>query len=182
VTITGLTLAPIVETERLRLRGRVLDDFAFINRMWGDPDVTKYIGGKPRPEEENWTKFLRMIGHWPMMGFGYWLVEEKDTGALVGEVGFGEFKRKLTPSIKGEPELGYAFVSAAHGKGYASEAAMAAVKWGDEFLGTLRMSCIVDLANIASVRVAEKCGFEKTGSAVYHGEEIVILHRQAGGQ
>ncbi len=180
MTITGLTSAPIVETERLRLRGRGLDDFAFINRMWSDPDVTKYIGGKPRPEEENWTKFLRMIGHWPVMGYGYWLVEEKDTGALVGEAGFGEFKREMTPSIKGEPELGYAFAGEAHGKGYATEAAMAVVSWGDTYFGTMRMSCIVDTENVASVRVAEKCGFEKTGTADYHGEEIVLLHRQAG--
>ena len=181
MTVTGLTAAPIVETERLRLRGRNLDDFTFINRMWSDPGVTKYIGGKPRPEEENWTKFLRMIGHWPMMGFGYWLVEEKDSGNLVGEVGFGEFKRDMKPLIKGEPELGYAFAASAHGKGYASEAAVAAVKWGDEFFGTLRMSCIVDPGNSASVRVAEKCGFEKTAQGLYHGEEIVVLHRQSGG-
>ncbi len=181
MTTTGITSAPILETQRLRLRGRGLDDFAFINAMWADPEVTKFIGGKPRPEEENWTKFLRMIGHWPVMGFGYWLVEEKDSGALVGEVGFGEFKREMTPSIKGEPELGYAFAAIAHGKGYATEAAIAAVKWGDENFGSMRMSCIVDPQNVASVRVAEKCGFVETGSTVYHGDDIKIFHRRAGG-
>ncbi|MEO1243870.1 MAG: GNAT family N-acetyltransferase [Pseudomonadota bacterium] len=180
MTVTGLTAAPVLETQRLRLRGRTLDDFSFINAMWADPEVTRYIGGKPRSEEDNWTKFLRMMGHWPAMGFGYWIVEEKDTGALLGEAGFGEFKRDMKPSIKGEPELGYAFAACAHGKGYGSETIAAVVAWGDEHLDGVRMSCIIDLENLASIRVAEKCGFVKTGRAIYHGDEILLLHRASG--
>jgi len=168
---------PVIETVRLRLRGRTLEDFPFFLDMWADPEVTRYIGGKPRGEEETWTKYLRTLGHWAVMGYGYWAVEEKDSSALIGEVGFGDFKRDMTPSIKGEPEIGWVLASSAHGKGYASEAALAAVEWGDEHLGGARMSCIIEPAHAASIRIAEKCGFKETARTILHGDEILLLHR-----
>ena len=168
---------PVIETARLRLRGHRLEDFQFFAEIWKDPEVTRFIGGKPRAEEETWTKFLRTFGHWSVMGYGYWAVEEKATDALIGEVGFGDFKREITPSIKGEPEIGWVLAASAHGKGYASEAALAAVEWGDEHFKGARMSCIIDLEHAASIRVAEKCGFTETARAIYHGEEVLLLHK-----
>jgi hypothetical protein len=84
---------PVVETERLRLRGHTLDDFPHTRALWGDAAVVTYMGGKPLTLEECWTRFLRYRGHWSVLGFGYWVVEEKATGDFVGEVGFGDFKR-----------------------------------------------------------------------------------------
>ena len=171
------TLAPAVETERLRLRARTLEDFAFFREMWADPQVTRYIGGEPRSEEDTWTKFLRMIGHWATLGCGYWAVEEKASGRLVGEAGFGEFKRVMTPSLKGTPEMGWAFAAFAHGKGYATEAVRAAAEWGDGFFRGARTSCIISLGNDASVRVAEKAGFSSAGTARYHDEDVLLFYR-----
>jgi RimJ/RimL family protein N-acetyltransferase len=168
---------PVIETARLRLRGRTLEDFPFFLEMWKDPEVTRFIGGKPRGEEETWTKYLRMLGHWSVMGFGYWVIEERDSSKLVGEVGFGDFKRDMTPSIKGEPEIGWVLASFAHGKGYATEAALAAVRWGDERFGGARMSCIIEPEHFTSIRIAEKCGFKETARTRYGGDEIIVLHR-----
>lgn len=168
----------MVETERLRLRGRTLEDFAFFRNMWRDSEVTKFIGSGPRPEEETWTKFMRTVGLWRLLGYGYWVVEEKATGEMLGEAGLSEFRRDMTPSIAGEPELGYAFAASAHGMGYASEAALAAVAWADTHMQGKRLSCIIDEKNAGSLRVAEKCGFKRSGVTVYHGAEIVLLHRE----
>lgn len=171
---------PVLETERLRLRGYRGEDFPFFRDMWADPEVVRHIaGGKPRMEEETWTKFLRMIGHWRVMGYGFWAVEEKASGAPVGEAGFCDFRRDMTPSNRGEPEMGWALAAPAHGKGYATEAVRAALAWGDRRFAGKRMSCIIDPGNTASIRVAEKCGFKLAVRAVYHGEEILLFRREA---
>lgn len=173
-----LATIPVLETDRLVLREHRLEDFPVLFEMWSDPVVTRLIGGKPRPKEEVWLKFLRVAGLWAHLGYGYWIVEERSSGATLGEIGFADFKRDLFPSIEGEPELGYAFAAAAHGKGYASEAARAVVAWGDHHFSTDdRMSCIISPENASSLRIAEKCGFRETARSAYHGDDVIILHR-----
>ena len=100
--------------------------------MWADPIVTRYIGGKPLSAEEAWAKVLRYGGLWALVGFGYWALEDKSTGLYVGELGFGDFKRQIEPPLNHAPELGWALVSNAHSKGYATEGVRAAVAWGDK--------------------------------------------------
>ena len=176
-----MTLAidiPSLETERLRLRAHRLDDFPAICDMWQDPRVTKYISGKPRPEEECWLKFLRAAGFWVHLGYGYWIIEAKATGAVVGEVGFGDFKRDITPSIRGEPEIGWALAAPFHGRGIASEAGQAAVEWGDKQNFAAPMACIIGPQNAPSIRVAEKLGFIETTRTTYHGDDVILLHRR----
>ncbi len=120
---------PILETERLKLRGHRLDDFTHSAAMWADPTVTRHIGGKPLTEEESWARLLRHVGHWALLGFGYWVAEEKATGNFVGEIGFADYKRDLEPSLKGVPEIGWVLASPAHGRGY-TEALRAVVALG----------------------------------------------------
>src|SRR5579872_2841064 len=150
---------PVIETPRLRLRGHRIDDFADCASMWADPNVTRHIGGKPFTEEEVWARVLRYVGHWSWLGFGYWAVEEKSTGAFVGDVGFADFKRDIQPSIQGLPELGWVLDAHAHGKGYATEAVRAAIAWGTEHFGRSETVCLIHPENVASLRVAEKCAF-----------------------
>ena len=100
----------------------------------GRPIVVRYIGGKPLTAEETWAKVLRYAGLWSLLGFGYWALEEKATARFIGELGFADFRRNIQPSLDGVPELGWALVSRAHGKGYATEAVRAAIAWGDESL------------------------------------------------
>lgn len=90
--------------------------------------VTRYIGGRPFTTEEVWTRLLRYAGHWELLGFGYWVAEEKSTGAFVGELGFADYQRDLSPRLE-VPEAGWVFVNAAHGKGYATEGVRAIHAW-----------------------------------------------------
>jgi len=169
---------PCLETERLVLRGHRLEDFPAIRDIWANPQVTKYISGKPRPQEECWLKFLRATAFWVHLGYGYWVVEEKATGAIAGEVGFGEFKREIAPSNLGEPDIGWALAADHHGKGYGLEAARAAIAWGDANKIGSPMSCIVNVANIPSIRIAERLGFVETTRTDYHGSDVILFHRR----
>jgi RimJ/RimL family protein N-acetyltransferase len=169
---------PILETERLRLRGHRLDDFVQCARMWADPTVTRYIGGKPLTEEESWARLLRYAGHWSLLGFGYWVAEEKATGNYVGEIGFGEFKRDLEPSLRGVPEIGWVLASYAHGKGFATEAVRVVVSWGDAHFRPARTACIIDPENLPSIRVAEKCGYRELQLTTYKGRPTIMFVRE----
>jgi RimJ/RimL family protein N-acetyltransferase len=172
---------PVLVTERLRLRGHRLSDFSRCAAMWADAGVARYIGGKPLTEEESWTKFLRYVGHWALLGFGYWAVEEKATGDFVGEIGFADYKRDLEPSLKGVPEIGWALASRVHGRGYATEAVRAAVAWGDAHFSPARTACIISPENVASVRVAVKCGYREFQLTTYKGHATMMFVRESGG-
>lgn len=167
---------PVIETERLRLRGHRYEDFVAIRDMWADPIVTKYIGGTPRGEEECWLKFLRASGFWVHLGYGFWIIEDKMDGRAIGEVGFGDFKRDIDPPIKDLPEMGWSVAAAYHGKGVASEVVAAALNWGREYIAARPFVCVIDQQNLASVRVAEKCGFREVSRALYHGDDVIVFH------
>src|SRR5437762_7040767 len=115
--------APLsLDTDRLTLRPHRLDDFPDTRALWSDPEVTRFIGGRPLTEEETWQRLLRYVGHWSLLGFGYWAVRERGSGRFVGEVGFANGKRTLEPSFGDAPEIGWVLATSAQGRGYATEA------------------------------------------------------------
>jgi RimJ/RimL family protein N-acetyltransferase len=170
-------MAPVIETERLRLRPHGRGDFAACAAMWALPDVVRYIGGKPFSVEEVWSRVLRYAGHWQWMGFGFWALEEKTTGAFAGDLGFAEFKREIEPSIEGIPEIGWVLTPRAQGKGYATEGVRAVVAWGDQRFDRARTVCLIHPENLLSLRVAEKCGYKEFQRTAYKGQPTIILER-----
>jgi RimJ/RimL family protein N-acetyltransferase len=167
---------PVLETPRLRMRAHTVDDFSALKAMWSEEAVTHYIGGKPMQPDECWTRLLRYRGLWPLLGFGYWAVEERASGRFVGDVGFADFHRMIEPPIRGIPEMGWVLAPEAHGKGYASEAVKVALEWLDaQKLG--RSVCIVDPGNEPSLRVAAKNGFCEYGHTVFLGYESLLFER-----
>ncbi|HEX3745774.1 MAG TPA: GNAT family N-acetyltransferase [Bryobacteraceae bacterium] len=170
---------PVLETARLLLRGHCLSDFPACAAMWADPAVSRQLGRKPFTEEESWTRLLRYVGHWSLLGFGYWVVEEKASGRFAGEVGFADYKRDMESTVKELPEIGWVLAPWAHGNGYATEAARASLAWGDARFS--RTTCIVSPDNLASLRVAGKCGYRELQLSLYKGNPIVVLVRESVG-
>jgi RimJ/RimL family protein N-acetyltransferase len=171
------TEAPSIETARLVLRAHRLDDFDACARMWADAQVTRFIGGRPSTEQESWSRLLRYAGHWALLGFGYWALEEKSSGRFAGELGFADFKRELTPSIRGTPELGWVLAPEAQGKGYATEALQAAIAWADARFSWPRTVCLIHPDNQASLRVAAKCGYREKLRTELHGAPTILFER-----
>jgi RimJ/RimL family protein N-acetyltransferase len=111
------------------------------------------------------------------MGFGYWLLEEKATGRFVGEAGFSDFKRDMTPSFDGAPEHGWAIAPWAQGKGYATEAGLAALAWARDHFGRRDVVCMIAPDNTASIRLAERLGYREYGRNTFRGDPNILFRR-----
>ncbi len=168
---------PVLTTERLVLRGPAADDFHYLTELWGDPDVVRHISGQPSTPSESWMRLLASAGHWALLGFGYWMVEERGSGRFVGQVGLADFKRDIEPDFGGAPEAGWVLAPWSHGKGYATEAVKAVVGWGEANLAMKRCVCMISPDHAASLRVAEKCGFMPFAETEFKSSPVVLLER-----
>ena len=174
-----LDRAPILETARLILRPFSAVDMVPNAAALADPEVVRHLGGTPLSREDSWRRLLTAAGLWTLLGYGYWSVERRADGAWLGQIGFGDFKRDMTPSIEGLPEMGWVFAPQGQGQGYATEAAVAALAWADAALGAQDIVAIIAPENAASIRVAEKTGFGDCSEARYRDEKILLFRRRA---
>lgn len=170
-------MIPVLTTERLVLRPHRAEDLDAVAAMTGDAEVMRYIGGVPQPREDSWRRMLCGPAMWMLLGYGYWIVERRADGAVIGQLGFADFKRAMEPNIEGIPELGYVFAASAHGRGYASEGVAAAIAWADATLVADQYVAIIDPDNARSIRVIEKAGFAIHEPASYKDEAILLFRR-----
>lgn len=145
--------------------------------MWADEVVTRYIAPRPFTREESWARFRQKVGQWPLLGFGFWAVTDRTTGALIGEAGFAENRRAVVPSFEGEPEAGWVFAPSVHGKGIATEVMLRIVAWADENITAKTTVCMFDPAHVTSLHVAEKVGYVVRGNAMFRDERVLVMER-----
>lgn len=170
-------LIPTLETPRLILRAHTKEDFAALKTIWADPLVVRFISGQPSTEQQSWTRLMNYLGHWQLLGFGYWAIEEKSTGNYIGEIGLADFKRDIYPPISDTLESGWILASSAHGKGYASEALKRVLQWADEEQTVEKTVCIITKDNLRSISLAESCGYVKTSDTSFNQTDVFILTR-----
>ena len=173
--------APILETARLRLRPYRESDLAVQSAILGDERVTRFLGGAPLSREEVWRRMLSGPSLWALLGYGYWAVDRREDDVMIGFVGFADFKRDMTPSIEGLPEMGWIFSPEAQGQGYCSEAVRAGLDWADDALKGEPIVAIISPENLSSIKVAERCGFSSREEAIYRGEPILLFTRPPPG-
>lgn len=150
----------ILETERLLLRRLVIDDLDELFVLYSDPEMREYypegiLNYEETKEELEW--FLN--GHPRHPELGLWATIHKETGKFIGRCGLLPW----TIEDKLEVEVAYMIDKAFWKKGLATEAARGIVRYAFDQLNLSRLICLMDPANIASQRVAEKAGmsFEK---------------------
>ena len=168
---------PTLETPRLRLRAYRMQDFEAYASLWAEPAVVRFITGSPLSREAAWIRFLRQIGLWHYLGFGFFALEDRASGTLIGEAGFHDMRRALAPSIEGTMEAGWALAGAAQGRGLAEEAMRAALAWAATHGIGERITCIISPDHAASLHVADKLGFAEFARTSYSGQPIVLLER-----
>lgn len=169
---------PVIDTPRLRLRPHRAADHPALSRLWMDPAVCRFIGGRPSTADESWSRILRYAGLWPLLGYGYLAIEARDTGAYVGDVGLADFQRVIDPPLAGRPEAGWVLDPTLHGRGLASEALAGLLAWADAALAR-PVVAIIDPANLASLKLAARCGFAEIAVTDYRGNRTLVYERPA---
>ncbi len=150
--------APTLETRRLVLRGWHEGDLDGYAKMLADPVTARFItrGGRAYDQRQSWSEAAFLIGHWQLRGYGMFVVEERASGNFVGRVG------PLQPKGWPDFEIAWAIAADSTGKGYASEAAEAAIDWSFSSFQLDRIISIIHSQNLASQRVAERLGERRT--------------------
>ena len=171
--------APLIETYRLRLRAFREPDLEPQAETLRDERVVRYLGGYQHSREEAWRRMLAGSGLWNMLGYGYWCVERRADDRYLGQVGFADFKREMSPAIEGLPEMGWIFAPHAQGQGYAGEGVAAALRWADHWLTGPQIVAIISPENEPSIRLAERSGFSVREQALYKGEPVLLFRRPA---
>jgi RimJ/RimL family protein N-acetyltransferase len=161
-----LNAARILETPRLVLRELDANDSAFMLGLLNDPDWIRYIGDRGVRTVEEARKYLdeRLVSMYARLGFGLWGVELRDGGGPIGICGL--VKRDTLESV----DLGFAFMPAYRGQGYAYESALASREYGIRTLGLDRLLAIATPINLASVRLLEKLGFRHERDMPWQGD------------
>lgn len=159
--MNGLEI-PILVTERLRLRAfqkSDIEDYAALN---ADPEVLRYIGeGEPWDRGRSWRHQAFLMGHWQLGGAGMWAMEQRETGAFLGMVGFA--------APEGWPgfELAWTLMRRWWGRGYATEGAREALAYAFTALQKERVISLIHPENRSSIRVAERIG-ERLQERILH--------------
>lgn len=172
---------PRLETARLVLRGRRIEDFEDYAAMWADAEGVRFTAGQPVSREDSWLRFGRAAGLWALNGYGPFVVEERATGRLVGDVGPADYGRDMSPSLAGKPEFGWVIAREFWGRGYAREATAAALDWTATKFPQAIFSCIIDPDNRSSLALAARFGFREVARAPYKGKTLIVLERPPGG-
>jgi len=165
----GPVVADGLETARLRMRLFTPDDIDRMCEITRDPEVMRYIGyGHPLSREETQANLGKIVNGFRRRGYGRWALERRDTGALIGYCGLSS----------GNPEVGielaYMLAREEWGKGLASEAGRAALRYGFETLGVDSIAGLTFHANRRSRTVLERLGMKFVSNDCYFG--FACLH------
>lgn len=158
-----------LETPRLLLRQFEESDLDQYAEMCADEEVMRYIGeGRPLTRAEAWRNMAGILGHWQLRGYGLWAIEEKESGLLVGRAGF--FNPEGWPGF----EIGWLLGRPHWGKGFAIEAARAALDFSFSTLDKNRVISLIRPGNERSIRVAERLGEKYETTVDVFGLEALL--------
>ncbi|MEU6719328.1 GNAT family N-acetyltransferase [Nonomuraea sp. NPDC046802] len=164
----------VIETERLLLRPLTGDDFDDYARMLADPEVAgtlaESVGTSPG---DAWRSLATFIGHREILGYSHWALVERATGRFVGRAGPWQ--------PHGFPGLGVGWCLAREhwGKGYATEAARAALGYCFNTLGAREVISLILPGNVRSISVAERIGHRFMRQMDYRGQNVLIYGQRA---
>jgi [ribosomal protein S5]-alanine N-acetyltransferase len=159
-------IIPTLETPGLILRPWRLEDDEALFHILQEPDILKYFPPTSFTLEKTQRYINHQLNHWQEHGYGHWAIILKEDGRLVGWNGLEHLPET------DENEVAYLLSHQAWGRGLATQAAQAAVKFGLETIGLLDIIGLVHPENFGSIRVLEKCGLTFIDQKIYWGLEM----------
>lgn len=170
-----MTATPVIETERLRLRGWRDDDLDAYAALCADPDVMRFIAdGSPRTRDEVVEQMEQLRSGWTERGFGLWCAADRYTDLCLGFIGLAvpEFLPEIMPSV----EVGWRLARDAWGRGLASESARATVAFAFDDVGIDRIVSVAHADNRRSRHVMEKLGMHRERETTHPrwGYDVVV--------
>ncbi len=168
----ALEAVPVLQTERLTLRGWMERDFDPFAAMMAHPAAARFltVNQQPMDRQTAWRAMATFIGHWALRGHGMFVIEERATGAFLGRAG------PWAPEGWVGFEIGWALTPAAWGFGYATEAARAAGDWAFAAFDLPEVVSLIHVDNVRSQAVARRLG-ETPGAATLHAGMPHIVWR-----
>jgi RimJ/RimL family protein N-acetyltransferase len=163
------TSVPYLHTARLILREYRREDFDGFAAHLAHPVSAAHLGVADRPAA--WRIFCSQAGLWLLDGAGWWAVEEKETGQVVGTIG-AFFREEATVM-----ELGWNTYHPFWGQGFANEAAAAAVNYALEIRREPKVRALIASANESSLRVAGRLGLTYETETELHGKAVGVYSR-----
>ena len=161
---------PRLHTDRLTLREYRAEDFELFADHLSNPESSAHLGSADRPTA--WRIFNSHAGLWLLSGAGWWSIEDRLTGRLVGSVG-AFFRHEATVM-----EMGWNTYRAFWGKGIANEAAAAVLQYAFEVRGEPKVRALIASGNESSRRVAERLGMRYEMKTELNGKEIDSYMRE----
>lgn len=168
----ALTGVPTFETERLRFRAPSLDDLDAETEFYAS-DRAEGVGGR-KEKREVFRVIAGILGHWVMRGYGFWALEDKQTGRYCGRCG------PWFPLEWPEPEIGWSLMAHAEGKGLAYEAAQAARRYIYAEMGWSTAISLISPDNDRSIRLAERLGCIREPDFDHPTHGAVLQYRHPG--
>lgn len=164
-----ITSVPSLYTKRLLLRAYRREDFDAFAAHCADPVASAHLVPADRPAA--WRIFCSQTGLWLLDGAGWWAVEEKETGKLVGNI--GAFFREESSVM----ELGWNTYRAFWGQGFANEAAAVVLHHAFETRREPKVRALIASANASSLRVASRLGLTHETDTELYGKAVGIYTR-----
>lgn len=174
-----MNVLPQLETDRLILRVPQRDDYLLLRDLVADPEVHRFLGPRPEdPTTDMFSRALRGAGSWQLYGYGMFIVHEKGSNALVGQMGLFHSLRGFGKGLDDAVEAAWIVARPFWGRGYAQEGMQAALDWFDRTREARRVACMIEPENHASVRLAQRLGFVRYDEHVFDGEAAVDLYER----
>lgn len=165
----------LIETPRLIIRELQESDAEAMFEMDRDAEVHRYLGGKPYTDIAQSRDNIAFIrAQYAQNGIGRWAVELKTTGEFIGWTGFKLMRDQPVNGHVDHYDFGYRHARRFWKKGYAFEAAQAALAYGLRELRIPDVYAMTDVENAGSRRILEKLGFRLVEIFRYDGPSLWV--------